>query len=67
MVNFPPRQIGPFMSEVLTLGMPDATAPWCWSGPTSGTERRTAVLSGRAYATVTWDQLHRDARALAPC
>jgi tRNA-binding protein len=22
-VNFPPRQIGPFMSEVLTLGMPD--------------------------------------------
>ncbi|MDQ2801561.1 MAG: tRNA-binding protein [Pseudomonadota bacterium] len=23
-VNFPPRQIGPFRSEVLTLGMPDA-------------------------------------------
>ena len=23
-VNFPPRQIGPFMSEVLTLGFPDA-------------------------------------------
>ena len=23
-VNFPPRQIGPFISEVLTLGMPDA-------------------------------------------
>ena len=23
-VNFPPRRIGPFMSEVLTLGMPDA-------------------------------------------
>jgi tRNA-binding protein len=22
-VNFPPRQIGPFMSEVLTLGVPD--------------------------------------------
>lgn len=22
-VNFPPRQIGPMMSEVLTLGMPD--------------------------------------------
>jgi tRNA-binding protein len=22
-VNFPPRQIGPFMSEVLTLGAPD--------------------------------------------
>ena len=23
-VNFPPRQIGPFMSECLTLGFPDA-------------------------------------------
>lgn len=23
-VNFPPRQIGPFMSEVLTLGLPDS-------------------------------------------
>jgi tRNA-binding protein len=24
-VNFPPRQIGPMMSEVLTLGFPDAS------------------------------------------
>jgi tRNA-binding protein len=24
-VNFPPRQIGPFISEVLTLGVPDAS------------------------------------------
>ncbi|MGH6763430.1 MAG: tRNA-binding protein [Phyllobacterium sp.] len=23
-VNFPPRQIGPFISEVLTLGLPDS-------------------------------------------
>jgi tRNA-binding protein len=23
-VNFPPRQIGPFLSEVITLGVPDA-------------------------------------------
>lgn len=23
-VNFPPRQIGPFVSDVLTLGVPDA-------------------------------------------
>jgi tRNA-binding protein len=23
-VNFPPRQIGPFLSQVLTLGVPDA-------------------------------------------
>ena len=25
-INFPPRQIGPFMSEVLTLGFPDENA-----------------------------------------
>lgn len=24
-VNFPPKQIGPFISEVLTLGLPDAS------------------------------------------
>jgi tRNA-binding protein len=24
-VNFPPKQIGPFMSEVLTLGVPDGS------------------------------------------
>ena len=24
-VNFPPKQIGPFISEVLTLGVPDAS------------------------------------------
>jgi tRNA-binding protein len=24
-VNMPPRQIGPFVSEVLTLGVPDGT------------------------------------------
>ena len=24
-VNLPPRQIGPFLSEVLTLGVPDST------------------------------------------
>jgi tRNA-binding protein len=24
-VNFPPRQIGPFRSEVLTLGVPDGS------------------------------------------
>jgi tRNA-binding protein len=26
-VNFPPRQIGPMMSEVLTLGVPTADGP----------------------------------------
>ena len=28
-VNFPPRQIGKFMSEVLTLGFPDGAIPRC--------------------------------------
>ncbi|MBV8428677.1 MAG: tRNA-binding protein [Hyphomicrobiales bacterium] len=32
-VNFPPRQIGPFMSEVLTLGLPDAEGEVMLIGP----------------------------------
>ena len=32
-VNFPPRQIGKFMSEVLTLGFPDATGEVVLVGP----------------------------------
>ena len=32
-VNFAPRQIGPFLSEVLTLGFPDATARWSSIAP----------------------------------
>ncbi|MBS3051095.1 MAG: tRNA-binding protein [Candidatus Aenigmarchaeota archaeon] len=27
-VNFPPKQIGPFLSEVLTLGVPDEQGRW---------------------------------------
>jgi tRNA-binding protein len=32
-VNFPPRQIGPMMSEVLTLGFPDADGKVVLLGP----------------------------------
>jgi tRNA-binding protein len=32
-VNFPPRQIGPMMSEVLTLGFPDAAGEVVLIGP----------------------------------
>lgn len=33
-VNFPPRQIGPMMSEVLTLGFPDADGKVVLIAPT---------------------------------
>src|SRR5437588_11289255 len=33
-VNFPPRQIGPFMSEVLTLGDPDENVDVILQRPT---------------------------------
>ena len=44
-VNFPPRQIGPFMSEVLTLGVPDAQGEVVLIAP----DDRGAVLGGRLF------------------
>jgi len=43
-VNFPPRQIGPFMSEVLTLGVPDADGQVMLIGPD-----RPVPAGGRLY------------------
>jgi tRNA-binding protein len=44
-VNFPPRRIGPFDSEVLTLGVPDADGQVVLIEPDS----EDAVLGGRLY------------------
>jgi tRNA-binding protein len=43
-VNFPPRQIGPFISEVLTLGVPDANGDVMLIRPD-----RDVPLGGRLY------------------
>ena len=43
-VNFSPRQIGPFMSEVLTLGVPDADGEVMLLGPD-----RPVPIGGRLY------------------
>lgn len=43
-VNFPPRQIGKFMSEVLVLGMPDATGEVVLVGPD-----QTVPIGGRLH------------------
>jgi tRNA-binding protein len=42
-VNFPPRQIGPFVSEVLTLGVPDKEGHIILIQP----ENDNAVVSGK--------------------
>ena len=43
-VNFPPRQIGPMMSEVLTLGVPDAAGEVMLIAPD-----REVPVGGRLY------------------
>ncbi len=43
-VNFPPKQIGPYMSEVLTLGVPDGEGAVVLLGP-----ERDVPLGGRMF------------------
>jgi len=43
-VNFPPKQIGPMRSEVLTLGVPDAAGHVVLVAPD-----KDAVVGGRLY------------------
>ena len=43
-VNFPPRQIGPFMSEVLVLGLPDDEDQVVLIGPD-----KPVPIGGRMY------------------
>lgn len=44
-VNFPPRQIGPFVSEVLTLGVPDGEHECILVAP----DLDDAIIGGKLY------------------
>ena len=44
-VNFPPRQIGPFLSECLTLGVPDENHECILVVP----NKQEAVVGGKLY------------------
>ena len=44
-VNFPPRQVGPFLSEVLTLGVPDEHGECILVIP----DKKEAVIGGKMY------------------
>ncbi|MBI4129813.1 tRNA-binding protein [Candidatus Roizmanbacteria bacterium] len=44
-VNFPPRQIGPFSSECLTLGVPDANHECILITP----DKTVAEIGGKLY------------------
>ena len=44
-VNFPPRKIGLFFSEILTLGVPDASGSCVLLVP----DKTDAVIGGRLY------------------
>lgn len=44
-INLPPRQIGPFLSEVLTLGVPDENHECILIVP----DKNQAVIGGKLY------------------
>lgn len=44
-VNFPPRRIGPFVSEVLTLGVPNDRGEVVLIAP----DEKSAVIGGRLF------------------
>ncbi len=44
-VNFPPRKIGPFLSETLTLGVPDENGNCVLIAPS----KESAVIGGKLY------------------
>ncbi|PIR99168.1 tRNA-binding protein, partial [Candidatus Collierbacteria bacterium CG10_big_fil_rev_8_21_14_0_10_44_9] len=44
-VNFPPRQIGPFQSEVLTLGVPDSDHECILIVP----DKDQAIIGGKMF------------------
>jgi tRNA-binding protein len=44
-VNFPPRQIGPFISEVLTLGLPDENGDVVLVVP----DKKEVLIGGQLY------------------
>lgn len=44
-VNFPPRQIGPFVSESLTLGVPDENHECILIVP----DKEDAIIGGKLY------------------
>jgi len=44
-VNFPPRQIGPFLSECLTLGVPDSDHECILVVP----DKDNAIIGGKLY------------------
>lgn len=44
-VNFPPKQIGPFLSESLTLGVPDEEGECILITP----DKNNAIIGGKLY------------------